>query len=95
MSTELKTTKVYKIDPSKGKGGSIVTTDEDGHVISSLTIEEAMANQSRELLTPIVDGLIYPAASGWWQRRQRRAKPIWALCSPTNSQAGKTILGTE
>lgn len=64
MSTELKTTKTYKIDPSKGRGGSIVTTDEDGRVISSLTIEEAMANQSRELLTPIVDGLIYPGSVG-------------------------------
>lgn len=64
MSTELKTTKTYKIDPSKGRGGSIVTTDEDGCVISSLTIEEAMANQSRELLTPIVEGLIYPGSLG-------------------------------
>lgn len=64
MSTELKTTKTYKIDPSKGKGGSIVTTDESGRVISSLTIEEAMANQSRELLTPIVEGLIYPGSLG-------------------------------
>lgn len=54
----------FKIDLTKGKGGSIVITDESGNVASVLVTEEAAANQSRALLKPMVDGLIYPGSVG-------------------------------
>lgn len=93
MSPELKTTKTYKIDPTKGKGGSIVTTDEDGRVISSLTIEEAMANQSRELLTPIVDGLIYPGSVGLVAAPPKAGKTNFGFMLAHRLAGGQDYLG--
>ena len=89
----LETTKVYKIDPSKGKGGSIVTTDQDGRVISSLTIEEAMANQSRELLTPIVDGLIYPGSVGLVAAPPKAGKTNLGFMLAHKLAGGQSYLG--
>lgn len=68
----------FKIDPTKGKGGSIVITDESGNVASVLVTEEAAANQSRALLKPMVEGLIYPGSVG-------------LIAAPP--KAGKTNLG--
>lgn len=89
----LETTKTYKIDPSKGKGGSIVTTDQDGRVISSLTIEEAMANQSRELLTPIVDGLIYPGSVGLVAAPPKAGKTNLGFMLAHKLAGGQSYLG--
>lgn len=85
--------KQYRIDRTKGRGGSLPITDENGHVESVIVTEEAMANQSRQLLTPIVDGLIYPGSVGLVAAPPKAGKSNLAFMLSHELAAGRDYLG--
>lgn len=85
--------KQYRIDRTKGRGGSLAITDENGHVESVIVTEEAMANQSRQLLTPIVDGLIYPGSVGLVAAPPKAGKSNLAFMLSHELATGRDYLG--
>ena len=87
------TVKNYRIDHTKGKGGSIVITDDQGRIVSVIVTEEAMANQSRALLEPIVDGLIYPGSVGLVAAPPKAGKTNLAFMLAHELVAGRDYLG--
>jgi hypothetical protein len=85
--------KQYRIDRTKGRGGTFAITDEHGRVESVIVTEEAMANQSRQLLTPIVDGLIYPGSVGLVAAPPKAGKSNLAFMLSHELAAGRDYLG--
>ena len=85
--------KQYRIDRTKGRGGSLAITDERGRVESVIITEEAMANQSRQLLTPIVDGLIYPGSVGLVAAPPKAGKSNLAFMLSHELAVGRDYLG--
>lgn len=85
--------KQYRIDRTKGRGGTLAITDEHGRVESVIVTEEAMANQSRQLLTPIVDGLIYPGSVGLVAAPPKAGKSNLAFMLSHELAAGRDYLG--
>lgn len=85
--------KQYRIDRTKGRGGSLAITDEYGRVESVIITEEAMANQSRQLLTPIVDGLIYPGSVGLVAAPPKAGKSNLAFMLSHELAVGRDYLG--
>lgn len=85
--------KQYRIDRTKGRGGSLAITDEHGRVESVIITEEAMANQSRQLLTPIVDGLIYPGSVGLVAAPPKAGKSNLSFMLAHELATGRDYLG--
>lgn len=85
--------KQYRIDRTKGRGGSLAITDEQGRIESVIITEEAMANQSRQLLTPIVDGLIYPGSVGLVAAPPKAGKSNLAFMLSHELAVGRDYLG--
>lgn len=85
--------KQYRIDRTKGRGGSLAITDDYGRVESVIITEEAMANQSRQLLTPIVDGLIYPGSVGLVAAPPKAGKSNLAFMLSHELAVGRDYLG--
>lgn len=64
-NTKLKPSVAYHVaKTTKGKGGSLVVVDDQGNRLFATANEESVALQSRRLLKPIVDGLMYPGTLG-------------------------------
>lgn len=91
--TEDSLTKTYHIDRNKGRGGSIVIVDEQGRMVSAIVTEEAMANQSRQLLDPIVDGLMYRGSVGLVAAPPKAGKSNLAFMLAHELAAGRNYLG--
>lgn len=85
--------KHYHIDPTKGRGGSIVVTDDRGNVASVIPTEEGMANQSRPLLKPIVEGLIHSGSVGLVVAPPKAGKTNLAIMLAHELAAGRDYLG--
>ena len=83
----------FRIDSSKGKGGSIVAVDENGNIASVLVTEEAAANQSRALLKPMVDGLIYPGSVGLVAAPPKAGKTNLGFMLAHELASGRDYLG--
>lgn len=83
----------FKIDSTKGKGGSIVIMDEHGRIATVLVTEEAEANQSRELLKPMVEGLIYPGSVGLVAAPPKAGKTNLGFMLAHELAAGRDYLG--
>lgn len=85
----------YRLDVSRGKGGSLAIVDDAGRTVSVLVTEEAMANQSRALLKPIVNGLLYPGSVGLVVAPPKAGKSNLEFMLAHELAMGRDYLGYE
>ena len=85
----------YYLDRNVGNGGSIAIKDHNGVTVSVLITEEAMANQSRLLMKPIVRGLIYPGTVGLLVAPPKAGKSNLEFMFAHELAAGRDYLGYD
>lgn len=85
----------FYIDRSVGNGGSIAIRNRAGEIVSVLITEEAMANQSRLLMKPIVRGLIYPGTVGLLVAPPKAGKSNLEFMFAHELAAGRDYLGYD
>lgn len=85
----------FHVDVSRGNGGSLAIIDDKGRSVSVVVTEEAMANQSRDFLKPIVNGLMYPGSVGLLVAPPKVGKSNFEFMLAHELAFGRDYLGYE